>query len=112
MRRFIGLLAVVAFSFMFYAPAAHAQWNGMPNEHAWQNFTANHPEAAEQLHSNPSLIYNQAWRERHPGFDEWIQKHPNDWRAMRQPAPWQNRYGAWDRDEWRDQDWWYHPNPS
>jgi hypothetical protein len=112
MKRFLGLLAMATLGLALYAPAAHAQWNNLPNQYAWQNFMANHPKAAAQLHENPTLIYNSNWRQNHPGFDEWIQKHPSDWAAMRRPAPWQDRYGAWDRDEWRDQDWWYHHNPS
>src|SRR5215472_8316513 len=112
MKRILGLFATAALAMILYAPAAHAQYGPLPNQSAWNQFLSNHPETAAQLRANPSLIYNENWRNQHPHLVDWLNNHRNDWRAMRQPAAWQNRYGAWDGEEWRDQDWWYHHRPD
>ncbi len=114
MKRVMGFLVAAAFALMFYAPAAHAQFGGLPNEAAWSQYLRNHPQTAAELQRNPSLMYNANWRSQHSHLEEWLNNHPDDWKAMRQPAPWQNRYGAWDEknDQWHDQDWWYHNQPQ
>jgi hypothetical protein len=112
MKRFAGLLVASVFGLMLYAVPAHAQFSGLPNETAWNQYLANHPKTAEELQANPSLIYNSKWRSKHPHFEEWVNNHPKDWEMMRSPAPWQNRYGAWDKGEWHDQDWYYKNNPQ
>ncbi len=40
------------------------------------NFLDNHPETAEQLRRNPSLINNREFVENHPELQEYLQKHP------------------------------------
>ena len=112
MKRLASLLAAATFALLLYVPSAHAQYSNLPNQQAWNQYLENHPKAAAELRANPSLIYNSNWRSQHEHLEDWLSKHPDDWKAMRQPAPWQNRYGAWDKDEWRDQDWWYHNNPK
>jgi len=39
-------------------------------------FLDSHPETAEQLRKDPSLINNQDWVANHPALQEFLQKHP------------------------------------
>jgi len=39
-------------------------------------FLDSHPEAAEQLRKDPSLINNKAWVANHPGLQAYLQQHP------------------------------------
>jgi phage-related protein len=39
-------------------------------------FLDSHPEIAEQLQKDPSLINNQQFIEKHPGLQEFLQNHP------------------------------------
>jgi len=114
MKRLIGPLLVSIFGLFFAVVPAHAQYGNLPNQGAWNQYLANHPKTAAELQANPSLIYNPNWRSQHPHFETWANNHPQDWKALHQPAPWQNRYGAFDKgnNEWHDQDWWYHHNPG
>jgi phage-related protein len=40
------------------------------------NFLDNHPEIAEQLRKDPSLIRNQDFVAKHPALQEYLQQHP------------------------------------
>ena len=40
-------------------------------------FLDSHPEIAEQLRKDPSLIDNREWVTNHPALQEYLQKHPN-----------------------------------
>ncbi len=40
------------------------------------NFLDNHPEIAEQLQRNPSLINNKEFVENHPDLQQYLQQHP------------------------------------
>jgi len=69
-------------------------------------FMDSHPEIAEQLRNNPSLINNREFMENHPALQEYLQNHPEvreefkeDPNAfMRQ----ENRYERHEGDEDRD----------
>jgi hypothetical protein len=39
-------------------------------------FLDSHPELAEQLRKDPSLINNQEWVNNHPALQEYLEKHP------------------------------------
>ncbi|MGO9123365.1 MAG: hypothetical protein ACLP6G_00615 [Terriglobales bacterium] len=39
-------------------------------------FAVNHPEIAEELHKNPSLINNPQWLAQHPEINQWMKTHP------------------------------------
>jgi hypothetical protein len=39
-------------------------------------FLDNHPEVAEQLRKDPSLIDNRQWVENHPALQQYLQSHP------------------------------------
>jgi len=114
MKHLIGLLLASILGWFFYVVPAHAQYANLPNQAAWNQYLANHPQTAAELRANPSLIYNANWRSQHPHFETWANSHPEDWKAMRTPAPWQNHYGAFDKsnDEWHNQNWWYHHKPQ
>ena len=114
MKRLIGPLLASILGLFFYVVPAHAQYTNLPNQGAWNQYLANHPQTAAELRANPSLIYNANWRSQHPHFETWANSHPEDWKAMRTPAPWQNHYGAFDKsnDEWHNQNWWYHHKPQ
>jgi hypothetical protein len=112
MKRLMGPLVATLLGLLFYAVPAHAQYGNLPNQAAWNQYLANHPQTAAELKANPSLIYNPTWRSQHPHFETWANSHPEDWKMMRTPSTWQNRYGAWDKNEWHDQNWWYHHKPE
>ncbi len=42
----------------------------------FDQYLDNHPEVAEQLRKNPSLINNEDFREKHPELREWLKNHP------------------------------------
>src|SRR5260370_1190099 len=43
---------------------------------AMDSFLDSHPEIAEQLRQDPSLINNREWVENHPALQEYLQTHP------------------------------------
>jgi len=43
---------------------------------AMDSFLDSHPEIAEQLRQDPSLINNRQWVENHPALQEYLQQHP------------------------------------
>ena len=97
MKRLIAPLLASIFGLFFTVVQAHAQYGNLPNQASWNQYLGNHPKTATELQSNPSLIYNSNWRSQHPHFETWANSHPQDWKALHQPAPWHNRYGAFDK---------------
>jgi hypothetical protein len=73
-------------------------------------FLDSHPEIAQQLHRDPSLIDNRRWVGDHPALHEYLQKHPGVADAFRDhPDAFmrdENRYerAEGDRDQDRDRD--------
>jgi hypothetical protein len=114
MKRLIASLLASILGLLLYVVPAHAQYGNLPNQAAWNQYLGNHPKTAAELQANPSLIYNSNWRSQHPEFETWANKHPEDWKALRQPSSWQNKYGAFDKsdNQWHDQNWWYHHKPQ
>lgn len=55
----------------------------VPNQAAWNQYLAQHPDAAAELQANPGQMYDPAWQAKHPHFQDWIKNHPNDWTALR-----------------------------
>ena len=79
----------------------------------FDKFLDSHPEAAEQLRANPSLINNKEFVERHPELQEFLQQHPrmreeiseNPNAFMRREGRFDQRENqAQDRDQNRDRD--------
>ena len=101
-------------------PQAMPPEEAMPPQHEGDNdttrrelaemdrFMDGHPEVAEQLRKDPSLINNQEFVEKHPELQEFLQNHPgvreefqeNPNAFMRQ----ENRYERHEGDEDRDHD--------
>ncbi len=75
-------------------------------------FLDSHPEVAEQLRKDPSLINNQEFVEKHPELQEFLQNHPgvreefkeNPNAFMRQENRYERHEGDEDRDRDRDRD--------
>src|SRR5258708_2947423 len=44
---------------------------------SFDSFADSHPEIAEQLRKDPSLINNQEFLAKHPALQEYLQQHPN-----------------------------------
>ena len=76
-------------------------------------FLDSHPEIAEQLRKDPSLINNATWVNNHPALEEFLETHPevreefreNPAAFMQAEARFDQREG--DRDDWsrrRDRD--------
>ena len=59
------------------SPPTHDDIGPTPKERAQVNdFLINHPQLAEQLHNNPSLINNPQWLSEHPEVKQWMNAHP------------------------------------
>jgi len=75
-------------------------------------FLDSHPEVAEQLRKDPSLINNQDFLGKHPELQEFLQNHPgvreefqeNPNAFMRQENRYERHEGDEDRDRDRDRD--------
>jgi len=71
-------------------------------------FLDSHPEIAEQLRKDPSLIDNRRWVGDHPALREYLQKHPGVADAFRDhPDAFmrdENRYERTEADRYQDRD--------
>jgi hypothetical protein len=57
--------------------------SGLPNQSAFNHWASDHQKAASELQANPSLMYDAAWRKKHPHFQHFIETHPEDWSALK-----------------------------
>jgi phage-related protein len=113
-------LALVALAVMLWAGAPARGQNTSPtnppaggqNMPAWDNditreelanmdrFLDSHPEIAEQLQKNPSLINNKEWLASHPQLVEFLQSHPGVREEFSEnPAAFMRRENIFDRHE-------------
>jgi hypothetical protein len=109
MKRITGILGAAALALIFGTPAMAQQINpsdpnmgfavpklpgapssyappgmsGLPNQGAFNEWASKHSKAAEELQANPGLMYDPAWRSRHPHFQTFIQNHPKDWSQLK-----------------------------
>ncbi len=98
-------LAVVIFAMAMPSISA-AQFY---HEERLDHFIDSRPDLRNQLQHNPNLIYNKAWRERHPDLESFMQQHPNTWGKLEGS----NRYGAYGPDHaWHESDWWHQNDPG
>lgn len=82
------------------------------NVRQWQladfdRFLDNHPEVAEQMRKDPSLVNNQEFVERHPQLQEYLQQHPEIREEISQnPNGFMHQEQRYDRreDQSRDRD--------
>src|SRR6266567_1017645 len=78
---------------------------------SFDRFMDSHPEMAEQLRRDPSLVTNAEFVKNHPALQEYLQQHPgvreeiteNPNRFMRQEQRFDRREDRWDNDR-RDND--------
>lgn len=85
-RSLAALTVTIAFAvpaFAQYPTADGARFNGLPNQTAWDQLLSSHPRSAEEFSANPNLIYQPAWRARHPAFEAFVRNHPADWRTIK-----------------------------
>src|SRR4029077_9052184 len=77
---------------------------------SFDQFMDGHPEVAEQIHRDPSLVNNEEFVEKHPALQEYLQQHPevrqeireNPNVFMRQEQRFDRREDDRDRDRARD----------
>jgi hypothetical protein len=69
-------------------------WNRMmasqgvsPYQQKWEQFLAGHSGLSKQLQNNPNLLYNPAWRSKHPELAEFLAQHPNVRNSLWSSAP-------------------------
>ncbi len=78
---------------------------------SFDQFLDRHPEVAEQIHRDPSLVNNEEFVEKHPQLQEYLQQHPqvreeiteNPNAFMRQEQRFDRREDDRDRDTTRRQ---------
>jgi len=74
------------------------------HEERLDHFLSERPAVKADLERNPNLIYNRAWRERHPDLREFMQNHPQIWGKL----PGNERWGGYGPDRsWHESDWWH-----
>ncbi len=107
MRHLKTLLAAAIVLFAMAMPSiSAAQYY---HEERLDHFISQRPDLRNQLGRNPDLIYNKAWRERHPDLESFMQQHPNVWGKM----PNSGRWGAYGPDHsWHESDWWHDHDPG
>ncbi len=88
-----------------------------PGNQSFQYFLAYHPNIAQALARNPSLLYDARWRYQFPALEQYLENHPYEWRALSgqdwaeglPETPW----GGYDQQhQWRDAYWWHANNPN
>jgi hypothetical protein len=55
------------------------------------NYLVNHPDAAEALHHDPSLINNPQWLANHPEVQHFMSTHPNAQRMAAEHPDWASK---------------------
>jgi phage-related protein len=73
----------------------------------FDNFLDSHPEVAEQLRKDPSLVNNEEFVENHPALQQYLQQHPEVREEIRQnPNGFMRQEQRFDRreDQARDRD--------
>ena len=74
---------------------------------SFDNFLDTHPEVAEQLRKDPSLVNNQEFVEKHAALQEYLQQHPEVREELSQnPSGFMHQEQRFDRreDQSRDRD--------
>jgi phage-related protein len=63
-------------------------------------FLDSHPEVAEQLRKDPSLINNATWVQQHPALDEFLENHPRVREELKEnPNSFMQKENRFDRRE-------------
>ena len=114
MSKIIRIMAVMAMAAAFAMPAA-AQVDPNLGGFNLSNYLHYHPDIAQALAANPSIVNNPAYLAQHPDFKGFLQHHPGvaqqlstrgwnftEWQRMH---PWDQRNQWRNADAWSDRDW-------
>jgi len=88
-----------------------------PGDQSFQYFLAYHPNIAQALARNPSLLYNARWRYQFPALEQYLANHPDEWQALSgedwaEGSP-ETSWGGYDQEHhWRDAYWWHANDPN
>jgi hypothetical protein len=111
-KKFAGILSIALLALTFAGTASAQYVPYMPNSN-FTKFLSNHPNDAAELRANPSLMFNDGWQSRHPGFEEFMKNHPSDWHALNEQRGMMHGQGWFDNhNNWRDQSWWNQHHPD
>lgn len=127
---FGAVLAILAIALPAHADFAMPEVPGFSNNYPWFNnvsqypgnqsfqyFLAYHPNIAQALARNPSLLYDANWRYQFPALEQYLASHPYEWQALSgedwaeglPETPW----GGYDQEhQWRDAYWWHANDPN
>ncbi len=108
------LILLMVAGMILVAPA-NTQSQAMPRDRddnvtrqqlaSFDNFLDGHPEVAEQLRKDPSLVNNQQFVAGHPALQEYLTQHPEIREEISQnPNAFMHQEERFDRREDRDQD--------
>ncbi len=85
-------------------------------DQSFRYFLAYHPNIAQALSRNPSLLYDADWRSQEPALEEYLASHPYEWQALNgaywSEGPAETQWGDYDNGQWRDAYWWHQNNPD
>jgi hypothetical protein len=107
------LLCAVASAALMLAFASSARAQGYQDAE-FDKFLSNHPGVANDLHANPGLINDPAFRAQHPELQQYLQSHQRVSATVRgQAAQMNGVWGAYDEHhQWHNEDWWRQNNPA
>jgi hypothetical protein len=104
----LGTLAYTQVTPAEDSQAVHSQSQAMPQDQDtrhWQvasfdEFLDQHPEVAERLRNDPSLVNNEEFVEKHPALQDYLQQHPGVREEIREnPNAFMRRERSYDRRE-------------
>ncbi len=76
MKKLVALLSMVLL--LSAAVPALAQWNPTIGHQEWVAFNGAHPGIENDLHRNPSLLFNPGYINSHPALKDWLANHPDE----------------------------------
>ncbi len=77
MKRRMAILAAAALTFAMAGPVMAQQPTGGAVANADYGYFDSHPEIANQLAKDPTLIDNQQFVDSHPSLHTYLHDHPN-----------------------------------
>jgi hypothetical protein len=81
--------------------------NVRTHDSAFNEFLEAHKKIAAELRAEPELVYDPAYRAKHPSLGQYLAAHPAIWDILNEGGP-QGSWGAYDSDhQWRAAYWWH-----
>jgi hypothetical protein len=75
-RRFVKLIFALSLGLSFLG-TANVAWSDPRTEmRQFHDFLRDHPSIATDLRTNPNLVYNRRYLERHDELDRFLRRHP------------------------------------